>query len=144
MTSSCDSSDNNSDLEGDGKMINQAYRVPNGIEKSQNRRQRVTEQTNGSGEQTPSSQTESMKMLADTKGMMETFMSHLQEIMQSGRSQSNRMPRMQPSRGKAVVCYGCQQTGHYLREYLQKDSLSSGPVLKPLTKSSITTSEINL
>ena len=83
MTSSCDSSDNNSDLEDDGEMINHAYRVPNGIEKGQNRRQNVTEQMKGSSEQTPSSQTESMKMLADTKGIMETFMPQLQEIMQS-------------------------------------------------------------
>ena len=122
MNSSSDISDDNSDLEDDGEMINHAYRVPNGTEKGQNRRQKVTEQKKGLSEQTPSSQTESMKVLADTKGMMKTFISQLQEIMQSGSNQSNRMPQMQPSRGKTVVCYGCQQTGHYLRECPQKVS----------------------
>ena len=47
-------------------------------------------------------------------------MSQLQEIMQSGSSQSNRMPQMRQSRGKTVFCYGGQQTGHYLRECPQK------------------------
>ena len=122
MNSSSDSSDDNSDLEDDGEMINRAYRVPNDTEKGQSRRQKVTEQKKGLSEQTPSSQTESMNVLADTKGMMETFISQLQEIMQSGSNQSNRMPQMQPSRGKTVVCYGCQQTGHYLRECPQKVS----------------------
>ena len=122
MNSSSDSSDENSDLEDDGEMINHAYRVSNGTKKGQNRRQKVTEQKKGPSEQTPSSQTESMKVLADTKGMMETFISQLQEIKQSGSNQSNRMPQMQPSKGETVVCYGCQKTGHYLRECPQKVS----------------------
>ena len=63
-----------------------------------------------------------MRMLADTKGIMETFMSQLQINIQQGSRQSNRMPQMQPSRGKTDVCYGSQQTGHYLRVCPQKVS----------------------
>ena len=112
MNSSCDSSD--SDLKDDGEMINHAYRVSKWYRKRSE--QKLTEQMKESSEQTPSSQTDSMKMLADTKGIMETFMSQLQENIQQGSKQSNRMPQMQPSRGKTDVCYGSQQTGHYLGE----------------------------
>ena len=107
-------------------MINHAYRVQNGTEKSQNRKQKFTKQMKESSEQSHSSQTDSMKMLADTKDRMETFMSQLQENIQQGSSQSIRISRMPPSRGKTVVCYGSQQTGHYLRECLQKVSRPFG------------------
>ena len=95
---------------------------PNGTEKGQDRKQKLTEQMIESSAQTHSSQTGSMNMLADTKGIMETFMSQLQENIQQGSRQSNRMPQMQPSRGKTGVCYGSQQTGHYLRVCPQKVS----------------------
>ena len=52
--------------------------------------------------------------------MIETFMGQIKELIKSNSNISNRLPQKQSSRSKVMVCYGCQQTGHFLRDCPQK------------------------
>lgn len=95
---------------------NPALRVPAKDKEAQVRKPSKHGEKTETVESTSTTQTDSLKVLAETKDLVQSLMKQVTELKEQRQSTQPLPQNPRTTRGKNVTCYGCYQVGHVLRE----------------------------
>ncbi|MCG8035183.1 MAG: CCHC-type zinc finger protein, partial [Candidatus Thiodiazotropha taylori] len=113
----------NEDLYETDEEQDRVYRVPAKPEKSQSKKMSGSEQQTGqSGLTSPASQTETMKVLNETRDLVQALVTQIKDQVVRDTSKSGQPDNATQSGRRKIVCYGCQQPGHIIRDCPHKTS----------------------
>lgn len=122
----CDSSADE-ESQDEGEDLKRVCRLPAKKEKAQDKKElNENELKNDLGNAKQTAETESLKVLTEAKDMMQKLMKQMQDIVKSNGPVTTMQQEQKPFRGRNVVCYGCSQIGHVIRECPQRNNRPIG------------------
>lgn len=111
----------------EGEDLKRVCRLPAKKENAQDKKELIkNELKNDLGKAKQTAETESLKVLTEAKDMMLKLMKQMQDIVKSNGSVTTVQQEQKPFRGRNVVCYGCSQIGHVIRECPQRNNRPIG------------------
>ena len=96
-----------------------ALRVPTKTEKTQSKKTTSACQKEGQGSPTSTVQNDSMKVLTETRDLVQSLVSHLRNQFEGKKKQSHETAGF--SGRKKVQCFGCKEFGHIVRDCPKTD-----------------------
>ena len=101
----------------EGEDLKRICRLPAKKEKAQDKKDlNENESKNDLGNAKQTAETESLKVLTEAKDMMQKLMKQMQDIVKSNGPVTTMQQEQKTFRSTNVVCYGCSQIGHVIRE----------------------------
>ena len=111
----------------EGEDLKRVCRLHAQKEKAQDKKElNENESKNDLGNAKQTAETESLKVLTEAKGIMQMLMKQMQDIVKSNGPVTTMQQEQKPFRGRNVVCYGCSQIGHVIRECPQRNNRPIG------------------
>ncbi|MEW8546416.1 MAG: hypothetical protein AB2693_23100, partial [Candidatus Thiodiazotropha sp.] len=101
--------------------LERVCRLPAKNDAAQKKKAEKTDQKKDLGNQRNITEKESMKVLTEAKDMMQSLMNQMQEIVKASNTTSTQKQEPKSFRGRNIVCYGCSQLGHVIRECPQRN-----------------------
>ena len=111
-----DQSDEEDNFESDDE-VNRAYRVPAKTDKNVAKKPNRSNQQGEQGKTDASGQSDSMKMITETRDLLQTLVSQLtkKESSNTGMKSQQQISTGFSSKGK-IQCYACHELGHFARD----------------------------
>lgn len=75
---------------------------------------KADDKDSGKGKQTI--EVESLKVLNEAKGILQTLMNQMQMVVKDKGQAGTQQHSSRPFKGRNIVCYGCQEEGHVIRD----------------------------
>lgn len=115
-------SSSDGESEDESKQKERAYRIPATKETVQTVKTDRKMQTNASSDSKHPSESESLKVLSEAKDMMQTLISQMQEFSKTSGNFTVRQQENKSNKGRNIICFGCSQLGHVVRECPQRNN----------------------